>query len=87
MNKDSKSGLYLWSIIQIRDCIFDKVIAYTIGHSGVSTKISIVNIEYYQVITLGFEDGVSFYRQLDLLDMAGAKFLDEGITISEALNN
>lgn len=81
-NKETKSGLYNWSLVILKDSIFCKNLSYAIGKCGVSQRISVVAYDNHELLTIGFKDGVEFYNYMDMLDKAGAIFIcDDETTI------
>lgn len=85
-NKETKSGLYNWSLIILRDSISCENLSYAIGKCGVSQRISVVTYDNHELLTIGFKDGVEFYNYIDILDTVGAIFICDNKTTLELLN-
>lgn len=83
MNKESKSGLYNWSLIVLKDTLFQKNLSYAVGECSVSQRISSVTHNGYELLTIGFKDGVEFYDYMNALDRAGVVLICDNETTAD----
>lgn len=86
MNKDSKSGLFNWSLTTLIDNYSGVILSYIINESSVTERVSRTEFGMFEISTLGFENGIDFFNYVALLETTGAQELTNNRTTLELLN-
>lgn len=86
MNKNSKSGKYNFSLTTLNDSYSNIILSYIINESPVSEMITRTNFDMYELVTIGFNNGIDCYDYIDLLESMGVHQLTEDKTTLELLN-
>lgn len=86
MNKNSKSGKYNFSLTTLNDSYSGIILSYIINEYSVSEKFMRTSFDMYELVTMGFDNGVDLYNYIALLESTGVQQLTEDKTTLELLN-
>lgn len=86
MNKNSKSGKYNFSLTTLNDMHNGIILSYTINEYPVSERITRTNFNRYELVTIGFDNGIDCYNYISLLESSDVQQLTNDKTTLELLN-
>lgn len=86
MNKNSKSCKYNFSLATLNDRCTGVILSYIINGYPVSERITRTNFNRYELVTIGFDNGIDCYNYISLLESTDVKQLTDDKTTLELLN-
>lgn len=86
MNKNSKSGKYNFSLATLNDRCTGIILSYIINGYPVSERITRTNFNMYELVTIGFDNGIDRHNYISLLESSGVQELTDDKTTLELLN-
>ena len=86
MNKNSKSGKYNFSLTTLNDICTGIILSYTINEYPVSERITRTNFNKFELVTIGFGNGIDCYNYISLLESSNVQQLTNDKTTLELLN-
>lgn len=86
MNKNSKSGKYNFSLTTLNDTYNGIILSYIINGYPVSERITRTNFNKFELVTMGFDNGIDRHNYISLLESSGVKELTDDKTTLELFN-
>ena len=86
MNKNSKSGKYNFSLTTLNDMYNGIILSYTINEYPVSERITRTNFNRYELVTIGFDNGIDRHNYISLLESSNVQQLTDDKTTLELFN-
>lgn len=86
MNKNSKSGIYNFSLATLNDISTGIILSYTINEYPMSERITRTNFNRYELVTIGFDNGIDCYNYISLLESSNVQQLTDDKTTLELLD-
>ena len=86
MNKNSKSGKYNFSLTTLNDICTGIILSYTINEYPVSERITRTNFNKFELVTIGFDNGIDCYNYISLLESSNVQQLTNDKTTLELFN-
>ena len=86
MNKNSKSGKYNFSLTTLNDTYNGIILSYIINGYPVSERITRTNLNKFELVTIGFDNGIDCYNYISLLESSDVQQLTDDKTTLELFN-
>ena len=83
MNKNSKSGKYNFSLTTLNDTYNGIILSYIINGYPVSERITRTNFNKFELVTMGFDNGIDRHNYITLLESSGVQQLTDDKTTLE----
>ena len=83
MNKNSKSGKYNFSLTTLNDISTGIILSYIINGYPVSERITRTNFNKFELVTMGFDNGIGRHNYISLLENSGVQKLTDDKTTLE----
>ena len=83
MNKNSKSGKYNFSLTTLNDTYNGIILSYIINGYPVSERITRTNFNKFELVTMGFDNGIDRHNYISLLESSGVQELTDDKTTLE----
>ena len=83
MNKNSKSGKYNFSLATLNDTYNGIILSYIINGYPVSERITRTNFNKFELVTIGFDNGIDRHNYISLLESSGVQELTDDKTTLE----
>ena len=83
MNKNSKSGKYNFSLTTLNDMHNGIILSYIINEYPVSERITRTNFNKFELVTIGFDNGIDCYNYISLLESSDVQQLTDDKTTLE----
>ena len=83
MNKNSKSGKYNFSLTTLNDMHNGIILSYIINGYPVSERITRTNFNKFELVTIGFDNGIDRHNYISLLESSDVQQLTDDKTTLE----
>lgn len=83
MNKNSKSGKYNFSLTTLNDMHNGIILSYVINGYPVSERITRTNFNKFELVTIGFDNGIDRHNYISLLESSDVQQLTDDKTTLE----